>query len=472
MWHSSRVPHAQRKEDAPLERALSTTDATLVTVGATLGTGIFLTTAAVAQSAPDPRGILLLWLCGGLLALAGALTYAELGSMFTEAGGQYVYLKEAYGPLVGFLFGWASFFIIMTGGVAVLAVGFGEYLGGFLPFFSSTHPLWSVPLPGGAVWTATGAQLAGAIAIVGLTAVNYVGVVAGTRFQNVVTAAKILALVALGGAGLFLRARPGTFVQGPSILPMGLAAAGVGMIAVQWTYDGWYGATFMAGEMKDPARSLPRGIITGTAIVTALYLLMNVVYLRALPVAELARTPRVAEASALALFGAAGGRMISALVLVTIFGCLASTILYPPRIYMPMSRDGLFFAALGRVHPVYRTPAASLVAQGIWGVALTFSGTYEQLYTYVIFAVFLFHAATGLAVVVLRRRMPDVPRKFRVPAYPWIPLLFVGACLLLVANTFLEKPLESGIGLGFLAIGIPAYLFWRRRSFVRVRETR
>jgi len=161
--------------------------------------------------------------------------------------------------------------------------------------------------------------------------------------------------------------------------------------------------------------------------------------------------------------------MITALVLVTIFGCLASTILYPPRIYLPMSRDGLFFAALGRVHPVYRTPAASLVAQGIWGIALTFSGTYEQLYTYVIFAVFLFHAATGLAVVILRRRRPDAPRPFRVPAYPWIPLLFVTACLVLVGNTLLEKPTESGIGIAILALGVPAYLFWRRRAAARAK---
>lgn len=464
------MPSQTTPDDALLVRALSSRDATLVTVGATLGTGIFLTTAAVATSAPDPRGILLLWLAGGLLALAGALTYAELGSMFPTAGGQYVYLKEAYGPLPGFLFGWVSFFVIMTGGIAVLAVGFGEYLGAFLPWFGSAHTLWSVPIPfaRGAVWTATGAQLAGAIAILGLTAINYVGVIAGTRFQNVVTAAKIAALVLLGGAGLFLPAKPGTFVHGPSIFPMGLAAAGVGMIAVQWTYDGWYGATFMAGEMKDPRRSLPIGIIAGTSIVTVLYLLMNLVYLRALPVAELANTPRVAEASALALFGPGGGRLITTLVLVTIFGCLASTILYPPRIYMPMSRDGLFFAALGRVHPRYRTPAASLVAQGIWGIALTFSGTYEQLYTYVVFAVFLFHAATGAAVMVLRRARPGAERPFRVPVYPLIPLLFVGVCLALVVNTLIEKPAESGVGLGILAAGVPAYFYWRRRSGARL----
>jgi len=459
------VPPKSEADDALLVRALSSRDATLVTVGATLGTGIFLTTMNVANSAPDPRGILLLWLAGGLLALAGALTYAELGAMFPTAGGQYVYLKEAYGPLTGFLFGWVSFFVIMTGGIAVLAVGFGEYLGAFLPFFGSSHNLWTVPIPfTHAAWTATGAQLAGAIAIVGLTAINYIGVVAGTGFQNVVTAAKIGALVLLGAAGLFLPAKPGTFVNGPSLFPMGLAAAGVGMIAVQWTYDGWYGATFMAGEMKNPRRSLPIGIIAGTAIVTALYILMNVVYLRALPVAELQKTPRVAEASALALFGPGGGRLITTLVLVTIFGCLASTILYPPRIYMPMSRDGLFFAALGRVHPKYRTPAASLVAQGIWGIALTFSGTYEQLYTYVIFAVFLFHAATGAAVLILRRARPAAERPFRVPAYPWIPLVFVAVCLALVVNTLLEKPAESGVGLGIMAVGLPAYFFWRRRT--------
>lgn len=449
--------------EAPLERALSTADATLITIGGTLGTGIFLTTSAIAKSVPDPRGILLLWLGGGLLALAGALTYAELGGMFPSAGGIYVYLKEAYGSLAGFLFGWASFFVIMTGGIAVLAVGFGEYLGAFLPFFSSAHVLWSVTL-GRSVWSATGAQLAGAMAIAGLTAVNYVGVRAGAGFQNAVTAVNVLALLALGGIGLFLPARPGTFIHGPSLFPMGLPAAGVAMIAVLWTYDGWYGATFLAGEMRRPQRSLPIGLVAGTAAVTALYVLLNVVYLRAIPVSDLARTPRVAEATALALFGPSGGRLITTLVLVAIFGCLATTVLYAARIYLPMSRDGLFFAALGRVHPKHHTPAASLVGQALWGIALTFSGTYEQLYTYVVFAVFLFHAATGIGVLVLRRRLPNAARPFRVPAYPWIPLVFVAVCLVFVANTLLEKPVESLLGLAILALGLPAYWGWRRRS--------
>ncbi len=448
--------------EAPLERALTTADATLITIGGTLGTGIFLTTSEIAKSVPNPRGILLLWLGGGLLALAGALTYAELGGMFPGAGGMYVYLKEAYGPLSGFLFGWASFFVIMTGGMAVLAVGFGEYLGVFFPFFSSGHVLWSVSL-GRIAWSATGAQLAGALAVAGLTTVNYMGVRAGARFQSVVTGANVLALLILGGIGLFLPARPGTFLHGPSLFPMGLPAAGVAMIAILWTYDGWYGATFLAGEMRRPQRSLPIGLVAGTAAVTGLYVLLNVVYLRAIPVSDLAKTPRVAEAAALALFGTSGGRLITMLVLVAIFGCLATTVLYAARIYFPMSRDGLFFEALGRIHPTHHTPGASLIGQAIWGIALTFSGTYEQLYTYVIFAVFVFHAATGISVIVLRRRHPDAARPFRVPAYPWIPLVFVGVCLVFVANTLLEKPVESLLGLGILALGLPAYGGWRRR---------
>ncbi len=455
------MPADPLTEDAPLERALSTSDAILVTIGATLGTGIFLTTSEIAKAVPDPRGILILWAGGGLLALAGALTYAELGAMYPRAGGQYHYVKEAYGPLFGFLYGWGSFFVMMTGGIAVLAVGFGEYLGAFLPFFSSAHRLWTVPL-GAFAWSATGAQLAGAIAIAGLTAINYAGVRAGTRFQNAITAAKVGSLVLLGVVGMFLPARAAAFPHGGSLFSTGFAAAGVGMIAVLWTYDGWYGATFLAGEMKRPERSLPIGLIVGTAAVTTIYILVNLVYLRALPVSELARTPRVAEASALALFGPGGGRLITTLVLISIFGCLATTVLYCARIYLPMSRDGLFFAALGRVHPTHRTPGASLVAQGVWGIALTFSGTYEQLYTYVIFAIFLFHAVTGVAVIVLRRRRPDQPRPFRTPGYPWIPLVFVAVCLVFVVNTLREKPVESVIGLGILAAGLPAYMWWRR----------
>jgi APA family basic amino acid/polyamine antiporter len=238
----------------------------------------------------------------------------------------------------------------------------------------------------------------------------------------------------------------------------------VAMIAALWTYDGWYGLTFSAGEMRDPGRTLPRGLIWGTAAVILMYALLNAVYLRALPVAAIAATPRIGESAAAALFGALGARLVSAAVLVSIFGCLAATILYGARTYLPMAQDGVFFRSLARVDPRYRTPARCLVAQGAWSVVLTVSGTYSQLYTYVIFAATLFHVATGAAVFVLRRTRPAERRPYRVWGYPVVPALFILTCGVLVVGTVTERPLQSVWGLGLVALGVPAYLYWRRQA--------
>jgi APA family basic amino acid/polyamine antiporter len=243
-----------------------------------------------------------------------------------------------------------------------------------------------------------------------------------------------------------------------------LTAMGVGMIAVLWSYDGWYGATNLAGEMRRPGRDLPLGLILGTAIVTFLYGLMNLVYVRALSVEEMAATSRIGESAALALFGPMGGRLINMAVLVSSFGCISSTILYAARIYLPMAQDGVFLPALARIHPRYKTPAACILAQGLWSILLTFSGTYEQLYTYVVFAVVFFHVLTGAAVFVLRRSRPEAERPYRTWGYPVVPLVFVLASAFLVVNTLVEKPVESLIGLAILALGIPAYLYWRRSA--------
>jgi APA family basic amino acid/polyamine antiporter len=313
-------------------------------------------------------------------------------------------------------------------------------------------------------WAINGGQVAGALALAVLTAVNYVGVKQGAVFQNVVTLLKMGSIVVLAVAGLVAsaRARPDYFAPLPQ---GGLAAAlGVGMIAVFWSYDGWYGVTNVAGEMQDPGRDLPRSLLAGTLAVLVLYLAVNAVYLRALSVAGMAGSARIGEAAAAALLGPLGARLVSAAVVVSIFGCLASTILWAARIYQPMAEDRVFFRSLARIHPRYRTPATSIVAQGVWAVALTFSGTYEQLFTYVIFAVFLFHAATGAAVFVLRRARPDAPRPYRVWAYPILPLVFTLTALAFVANTLVEKPRESGVGLALLALGVPAYLWWRRKE--------
>ncbi len=446
-----------------LVKGLGTWDAALLTVGSTLGTGIFLTTGDVARVLPHSGLILLVWIAGGALTLAGALTYAELGAMFPRAGGQYHYLKEAYGPLWGFLFGWTAFFVVNTGGTGALAVGFGEYLGAFLPFFSTSHVLWSVPI-GPVTWTVSGGQAAGVLCIAVLCAINYVGVKEGAGVQNLVTVVKIGSLVALAGVGLLAPAvvRP----DWTAPLPSGnvLMAFGVGMIAVLWAFDGWYGATASAGEMRTPERSLPFGLIIGTAIVTLFYVLLNVVYVQTLPTETLAGTTRVAEAAASVLFGPVGARLVSLAVLISIFGCIAATIVWTPRIYLPMAQDGLFFPYLARIHPRYRTPAACIVAQGAWAGVLTLSGTFEQLYTYTIFAATAFHAATGLAVIILRRTRPAERRPYRTWGYPWVPAAFVLSCVLLVGNTLATKPVESLIGAGLIAIGLPAFRWWRRTA--------
>jgi APA family basic amino acid/polyamine antiporter len=453
---------------AQLVRGLGTWDGALLTIGSVVGTGIFLTTSDMARRLPQSGLILLVWLAGGLLTLAGALTYAELGVLFPRAGGLYHFVKETYGPLWGFLYGWTAFLVIMSGGIAALGVAFGEYLGSFLPFFSTQHVLVSVPV-GAWKWTVSGGQVAAALAIVILTAVNHLGLKEGAGVQNALTVLKIGSIVVFGVLGLLVPARvePQYFERisggSPAGLTSLLTAFGVAMIAALWTYDGWYGLTCSAGEVRDPARSLPRGLILGTAAVIALYLLLNLAYFRALPVSAMAEAPRIAESAATALFGPGAARLVSLAVLVSTFGCLSSTILYSSRIYQPMAQDGLFFRPLAEVDPRFRVPVKSLWAQTLWSLVLVVSGTYQQLYTYVVFASIVFHAGTAAAVFVLRRRHPELPRPYRVWGYPLVPALFILACVLLIGNTLAESPVESLAGLGLVALGLPAYVWLRRR---------
>jgi APA family basic amino acid/polyamine antiporter len=297
-----------------------------------------------------------------------------------------------------------------------------------------------------------------------LTAINWVGLRQGAWTQNLLTAIKIGAVVLFVLVGFFVPARATVDAMAP-LPPVNLLAAfGVGMIAALWTYDGWYGLTFSAGELKRPERDLPLGLLWGTAAVVAMYLLLNVLYLRALPVEAMPENARIGEAAAGALFGPAGSRWLSAAVLVSTFGCLSSTILYSSRIYQPMAADGVFFRGAATIHPRHRTPGRSLWLQSGWAVLLTLSGTYEQLYTYTVFAAVLFHVLTGAALFVLRRKRPDLPRPYRVWGYPLVPVLFVGSSLVLVVNTLFEKPVEAILGLALVAAGIPAYLFWRGRA--------
>ena len=455
------MPDPKRDSGAALVRGLGPWDAVLLTIGSVVGTGIFITSADIARALPHGGLLLAVWLAGGLLTLAGALTYAEMGAMFPDAGGIYLFLREAWGPLPAFLYGWGAFLVIMSGGIAALAVGFGVYLGSFLPWFSSSHVLADHELAG-YLWKLTGAQVAGAGAIVALTAINHFGLKQGAWTQNLLTAVKVAAFAAFCIGGFLVPARASLDLAAPVSTSGLLAVVGVGMIAALWTYDGWYATTFSAGEMRDPARTLPFGIVGGTLAVTVLYLILNVVYLRAIPIERMGAEERIGEAAAAALFGAAGGQAIAAAIVLSTFGCLASTILYSSRIYGPMAADGIFFPALARIHPKWRVPTRSLWWQSAWALALTLSGTYDQLYTYVVFVAVLFHALAAGAVFRLRRLRPEVPRPFRVPLWPWIPLAFLAASLLLAVNTLFERPVESIAGLGLLALGLPAYSLFRR----------
>ena len=445
-----------------LVRGLGTLDVASITFNSLVGSAIFIAAAIVPRAAPHAWLILPLFLAGGAITLAGVMTYAELGTMFPEAGGQYQYLKEAYGPLWGFLFGWTSFLVIQSGAIAYISVAGADGLGRFWPALSSAHTI-DLPL-GFATWRMRGSQVGGAALITVMTIVNYFGLRAGAGLQNAIGAVKVASLFAFVGFGLAVAPKAPNawsqpFPDGP-LLPM----LTVGMIGVLWCFDGFYQACFSGGEIRDPGKSLPRGMILGVAGTTLIYLLMNLVYLRALPPRALGEAPRISEASAAALFGEGPGRWMSAAVLVAILGCLATCILTAARIYLPMAQDGLFFRALARIHPVYRAPGACLLAQAGWSIVLTFSGSYEELGVYVLFAGYVFHTATGLAIFVLRRARADWPRPYRVWGYPVTPALFTLVSFGFVVSTLRERPAESLWGLGLVALGLPAYAWWRRLS--------
>ena len=455
-----------------LRRGLGLGGAILLTIGSIVGTGIFFTGDDIARSLPHAGLILLVWIAGGLLVLAGALTFAELGTAFPKAGGAYHYLKESYGPLWGFLYAWLCLLVYMSGGIAAIATGFGDALGSLLPWFARDHVVLTWPL------AVTGMQVAAVIAIIVLTAVNHFGLGFGAGVNNGITLIKVGSIVAFTAAGFMVAALVTPDVTAPvtaaalvdartNTAPGSLSVLvgfGAAMISVLWTYDGWFGLTASAGELRQPERNLPRGLIVGVAVTIALYLGLNLMYLRAVPVSEMATHPNLGEYAAQTLLGRTAGTLMALAIVISSFGCLASTILYSSRIYVPMAQDGLFFASVGRIHPRWRTPVVSLWVQSAWAVLLTLSGSYETLYTYAIFASLLIMLATGAAIFVLRRRRPDLPRPYRVWGYPWMPLLFMAGVAALVFNVLTSNPGPAMAGLFILVLGVPAYTWFRRRA--------
>lgn len=433
-----------------LRRVLDLRDLILIVIGAVIGSGIFIVPAAVLQQTGGNIGpALLVWLIAGVLSLLGALTYGELGAQDAKSGGLYVYIRDAFGPLPAFLFGWTLFFVIASGSIATLAVASMAYLAELVPMEPITARLI-------------------AIAVIALmAAINVRGTSQSASVQGWTTLIKAGAIVLMSvlllafGSGLSeseVRVWPETFSTSL------LSGIGLAMIGTLWAYEGWQYVTFSAGETVDPQRTFPRGIIIGTAALIAIYLLANVAYLAALGPVAAAASDRIAAQAVGAMLGPIAGKLIAAVIVISMFSAANSLMLTAPRAYFAMAQDGVFFRRLAEVHPRYGTPAFAIVASSAWAMLLTATGTFQQLLTYVVFAGWIFYALGALSIFSYRRRWPDSARPFKVPGYPWTPILFVVSAAAIVINTLFTQTTEALIGLGMVVIGTPAFFVWKARG--------
>ena len=431
-----------------LKRELTLFDATMINAGTTIASAIFLVPAAVAAAVQGTALMTLVWIVGGIVSLLGALSVAELAAMYPEAGGQYAYLREAYGTVWAFLYGWATFAVINTASIAAIAVGFARYIGFF------------IPLPELAI------RGVGIASIAALTILNCRGVRLGATTQNILTSLKIAALVAIigasfvlpgGGASQFQPLWPAT-TAGHLIGPIGVA-----MIAVLWAYDGWIESTYVGSEIIDPGRNLPRSIIYSTLIVMALYVIASVAFTYVLSPAVEAKSALVASDAAKVTMGSFGAALVAVAILISTLGANNGIVLTAARIPYAMARGGLFFRSQAYVHPRFGTPTVALVTQGIVAAALTAFGTYDLLFTCVVFAEFLFYALSAGAVIKLRRTAPLIARPYRTWGYPVTPIIFIAFAIWLVYNTIVETPGYSAIGVGLILLGLPGYWYWKRR---------
>lgn len=431
-----------------LPRVLRSGDLALLTLGNVIGSGIFIVPAMVLQMTGLKVGLaLFVWVLGGVLSLLGALTYAELAAMKPEAGGLYIYIRDAFGPFVAFLSGWALFLVFAGAGVAALAVAFAAYLNEFVPLTP---------------WLAKAVAI-GMIAII--AAINVAGTRKSTDFQNWTTAIKVGAIVLIsvlllaGGKGFH-----GATVALPAVDKASLLAIGAATIGVLWAYDGWIYVTFSAGEVVEPQRNFARGIIVGTVAVVALYLLVNVAYIAALGPARSAASQRIAADAAVAVLGPWAGKLVALSILISICSSTHAMVLTASRVYFAMARDGVFFKRMGEVSPRWNTPAFAILTSSIWAAALAATGTFDDLMTDVVFTAFAFYALGAASIFYYRRREPNAVRRFRTPGYPWTPLLFIGAGAAIVANTVIGTPGRAFVGTALVVSGAPVFWFWQTRK--------
>ena len=429
-----------------LKRTLGSRDLTLLVVGNVIGSGIFLVPASVLlQSGESVPIAISVWLVGGLLSLMGALSYAELGSMDPGAGGLYAYIRDAFGPFPAFLYGWTLFFVIGAGTVATLAVAAADYMTQFTPMSSTQKSIIAVTL------------------IVVMAVINVRGTKGSASVQNLATAIKVIAILAMS-AVLFVLGEGSTLpAVVRTVAPASMSGIGLSIISVLWAYEGWQYVTFVAGEAKDPQRTIPRALIVGTLILIAVYLVANFAYVAALGTARMAVSDRVAGEAVAQVLGPTAGKAIALAIIISMYSAAHATVITAPRVYFSMARDGLFFQKLAEIHPRYGTPAIAVLASCAWAAVLAMTGTFQQLLTYVVFIGWIFYALGAAAVIALRIKRPDAVRPFRVPGYPVTPALFVVAAAVIVGNTVISQPRQAAIGIGVVLLGAPAYMMWRKR---------
>jgi len=434
-----------------LPRVLGLWDVISIVIGGVIGSGIFLVPQAIAGNIPSPLLMLSVWLVGGLLSFFGALAFAEMGAAMPEAGGMYVFLREAYGPLPSFLFGWTLFLVIDSGAIATLAVAFSSK---YLTYFFDMSPLMIKAVSIGV--------------IIFLAAVNYVGVRSGANLQNVLTIIKTVALVAITGiVFVFAKGNTANFVSpAPGPLDSGfLGNFGIALVATFWAYKGWESTTYSAGEIKKPERNLPLGILLGTVGVIGLYIAANLAYLYVLPVGAIAQSDRIASDAMNLAVGPIGASLVAFVILFSILGAANQNVLCSPRVYFAMARDGVFFKKIAETHPKYLTPHVSIIVISLWSIVLSlFFGTFEQLFTYVVFGQWIFFGLTVAGVIVLRRKRPDMPRPYKTWGYPVTPVIFILGAFFVSLNSLIHGFRNAVGGLAIILLGVPVYYYWKKKN--------
>lgn len=448
-----------------LPRTIGAFTGACVVVANVIGVGIFTTPGFLARDLGSPFAVLTIWVLGAILALAGALSYSELGAAFPEAGAEYVYLREAYGPLWGYLSGWTSFFVGFTAPIAAACIGFSAYLSHFASPLGPDSILWSAHL-GSFRWQLSGGQIVALIALWMLTLAHMSGVERGGKLQVILTVGKVACIVALIALGLLLGSGDwGHFRSAESGLlpPTAFRNSAVSLIFVLYCFSGWNAAAYLAGEMKQPNRTIPLSLLAGTGVVTALYIGLNVLFLYGLGISEMSGVLEIGEKASRALFGPVATHFVAAMMALSILASASAMVLAGPRVYFAMASDGLFPKSFAGIHSHYRSPATAIFFQSLWASVLVLTGTFEQLVVYSGFVLVLFSALAVAAVMVLRWRRPYLTRPFRLPLYPYTSLAFLGFSAWILLYTLQGRPKESLLGIATVLLGLPFYFYWRRR---------